>query len=367
MKENYIGKIVKDRYRIVREFSSGDDEYSFLCEDILAGKKVAMRLIPYSYRDADLMKEAETIFKNQMDVLCRLEHPGLPQILEGFAEKLEMYIITEYNEGETLEEKIGKKKEMAQEEIFSISEEVLKILDYLHSRYPPVIFRDLKPSNIFLRRDGRVQLVNFALARTYKPFKSQDTIVRCSKGYAAPEQYGGKGQTDARVDIYAFGVTLHRLLTGHEPSRTPFKLPPLNSFQETLWPWWQDIISKATELKVENRYKSARDLLNDMKKMKDGHRGNGAVMVQEAAPPEAAVLPPQEHPGTGPSAEGGMKEGPADTKLIVLKLAGFFGLFLCMVLFIIGVFRFALPAVICIILCAVVFMVAGYFFFFRKL
>ncbi len=102
MKENHVGKIVKDRYKIVRELQSGEEEYSYLCEDILAGKKVAMRLIPYSYKDADLLREAETLFQNQMDVLCRLEHPGLPQILEGFAEKMEMYIITEYRAGATL-------------------------------------------------------------------------------------------------------------------------------------------------------------------------------------------------------------------------------------------------------------------------
>jgi eukaryotic-like serine/threonine-protein kinase len=365
MRENYIGRIVKERYKIVRELVTGDEDYSFVCDDILAGKKVAMRLMPYSYKDADSLRDVETLFQNQMDVLCRLEHPGLPQILEGFTEKNEMYIITEYFEGETLEEKLAKKKELTEEEILLLAQEVLKILDYLHSRYPPVIFRDLKPTNIYMRPNGRIQLINFSLARTYKPFKTQDTVVRCSKGYAAPEQYGGKGQTDARVDVYSFGVTLHRVLTGHDPCQTPFKLPPLETFHRSLWPWWQDIISRATELKLENRYKSAREILNDIKKLSTephvSENSREETVAQEVKVPREELK----------KAEGTLRKekmySENEKRLIILKLAGFFVLFVFILLFIIGIFRFTFFALIAIALMAVVFAVAGYFFFFRKL
>jgi len=269
-KDSNLGRIIKDRYRLLREVSSTEDESTFVAEDVLNGKTVGMRIIPYNYNNADAIREAEIMFQNQLDVLCRLEHPGLPQVLEGFTEKLEMFIITEYFEGETLEEMIEKKREISLDDVTAWCFEMLKILDYLHSRYPPVIFRDFKPSNILIRPNGKVQLINFGTARTYKPFKVQDTLIRYSKGYAAPEQYGGKGQTDARADVYAFGVTLHRILTGHDPSLTPFKLPPLDSFRKDLSPHWQEIVSKTTELKVENRYKNAKEIIAALKSASGG-------------------------------------------------------------------------------------------------
>lgn len=178
MNESYVGRVVKDRYRLIRELSSGDEDYSFIGEDVMMGKTVMVRIMPYKFTDAESIREGETMFKNQIDVLCRLEHPGLPQVLDGFIEKLEMFIITEYIEGETIENKIVRKEKVTQEEVIGWSIEMLRILDYLHTRYPPVIFRDLKPQNILIRKNGRVQLINFGMARTYKPFQTQDTLVR---------------------------------------------------------------------------------------------------------------------------------------------------------------------------------------------
>ncbi len=368
-KDSYLGRIVKDRYRLLREISSTEDESTFVAEDVLNGKTVAMRIIPYNYNNADAIREAEIMFQNQLDVLCRLEHPGLPQVLEGFTEKLEMFIVTEFFEGETLEEMIEKKRAISFEDITSWSFEMLRILDYLHSRYPPVIFRDFKPANILVRPNGKVQLINFGTARTYKPFKVQDTLIRYSKGYAAPEQYGGKGQTDARADIYAFGVTLHRLLTGHDPSSTPFKLPPIDSFGRDLPSYWQEIVSKTTELKVENRYKTVKEIMAALKAGAE----EASQAKREESPPDVqeTVIPA--------SAEPGRKDGKASSlqmiadsydkervikKAVVQKIL----LFLSVLVFVVtGIFLIKMPmiAAIFFIMAAVIFLLGGYFLFIR--
>jgi serine/threonine protein kinase len=368
-RDSYLGRIVKDRYRLLREVSSTEDETTFVAEDVLSGRTVGMRIIPYNYNNADAIREAEIMFQNQLDVLCRLEHPGLPQVLEGFTEKLEMFIVTEFFEGQTLEEMIEKKKAISLEEVMTWSFEMLRILDYLHSRYPPVIFRDFKPSNILVRPNGKVQLINFGTARTYKPFKVQDTLIRYSKGYAAPEQYGGKGQTDARADIYAFGVTLHRLLTGHDPASTPFKLPSLDGFRKDLPPYWQDIVSKTTELKVENRYKNVKEIMTALKAASTGAPQAGRE--EPAAPKEAVAPEPAEAAKKDPKASSlqsiadSYDRERVEKKALVQRILFFLSVLVFVaagVLFI----RMPIAAAVFFIIAAVILFIGGYFLFIRK-
>ena len=97
-----------------------------------------------------------------------------------------------------------------------------RVLAYLHTRQPPIIYRDLKPENVILTPEGIIKFIDFGVARTYKARKAKDTVAIGTYGYAPPEQYG-KGQTDARSDIYTLGATLYHLLTnlGPVPLRTP--------------------------------------------------------------------------------------------------------------------------------------------------
>lgn len=98
--------------------------------------------------------------------------------------------------------------------------QICEVLDYLHNRPTPIIFRDLKPANVMLTPEGRVKLVDFGIARVFKPGKERDTQAFGTLGYSAPEQYG-QSQTDPRSDIYSLGVLLHQLLTGYDPTSTP--------------------------------------------------------------------------------------------------------------------------------------------------
>jgi serine/threonine protein kinase len=374
MKGNYIGRIVKDRYRVLRELQPGGDEYYFICEDITRRGFVDMRVIPCDYKDAEAFREAEIQFRNQLDVLCRLEHTGLPQIIEGFTEKLEMFIITDHTDGATLEDKLKRKNQLPVGEVLTLSREILSILDYLHGRYPPVIFRDLKPCNILVKNDGHVQLVNFGLARTYKPFKDRDTIVRYSKGYAAPEQYGGKGQTDGRADIYSFGVTLHQMLTGSDPIKTPFKLPLLENFRSDLGPMWQVLISRATNIRQDSRYQTIREFVKALDEVAAGRMPEGVPAESTPVAPkenearreaESKEMPVEEHevPLTPQKEEGGKKE-----KQRILALVIIMG-----VLLLVGILAVSLEVlkgyamIVVIIFASFLFLgIMGYFIFLRR-
>ena len=105
-------------------------------------------------------------------------------------------------------------------EVLQIGIQLCNVLDYLHTRQPPITFA-IKPTNIMRASDGQIYLIDFGIARIFKQGKTNDTTALGSPGYAAPEQYG-KAQSTPRSDIYALGVTMHELLTGSDPSLSPF-------------------------------------------------------------------------------------------------------------------------------------------------
>src|SRR5581483_11294161 len=180
------------------------------------------KLTPYE------LAEATNTFKHEAMLLASLTHPNLPRIYEQFTEDGRWYLVMDFIEGETLEEYLLKLVggRLAVDRVLSIAIQVCTVLEYLHNRQPPIIFRDLKPANIMLTPPGHIYLIDFGIARHFTPGKSRDTSALGSSGYAAPEQYG-KAQTTPRADIYALGATMHELLTGLNPADSPFNFAPM--------------------------------------------------------------------------------------------------------------------------------------------
>ncbi len=119
----------------------------------------------------------------------------------------------------------------------------------------------MKPSNIMLKPDGKVMLIDFGIAREFKDTSVADTTCLGTQGYAAPEQYGGQGQTDARTDIYCLGATLYHLLTGHNPSEPPYEMYPIRYWNPELSSGLEEIILKCTQKNPDDRYQSCAELL----------------------------------------------------------------------------------------------------------
>jgi hypothetical protein len=135
------------------------------------------------------------------------------------------------------------------------------VLEYLHNQTPPIIFRDLKPSNIMFDHDGHIRLIDFGVARLFKPGKSKDTASFGTAGYAPPEQYG-KGQTDARSDLYALAATMHHLLTLRDPADTPFKFAAIQSINPQVSRKTSEIIHTALQMEPANRCQTAVEFAN---------------------------------------------------------------------------------------------------------
>ncbi len=221
--------MLNQRYRILNQVGKGGFGAVYKAEDSLLGERfVAVKEMGQSWLSPQEVVIATEAFKREAIILASLAHPGLPRIYDQFFEGSHWYLVMDFIEGETLDERLRKTavRRLFVDEVMEIGIKLCTVLDYLHTRQPPIIFRDLKPSNIMLISDGAIFLIDFGIARHFKPGQMHDTVAFGSPGYAPPEQYG-KGQTTPRADIYSLGATLHQMITGHDPSNTPFRFPPL--------------------------------------------------------------------------------------------------------------------------------------------
>ncbi|MGX8729092.1 MAG: serine/threonine protein kinase, partial [Lachnospiraceae bacterium] len=149
-------------------------------------------------------------------------------------------------------------------------QQLCDVLWYLHSRQPPVIYRDMKPANVMLKPDGDVVVIDFGTARESRGGNSEDTVCLGTRGYAAPEQFGGSGETDERTDIYTLGATMYHLLTGCSPADTDFILYPVGELRPELKDsGLEKVVAKCCEHRRENRYQSAAELLDALTHVHD--------------------------------------------------------------------------------------------------
>ncbi len=179
-------------------------------------------------------ERARKSFHEEAKLLARLNHPNLPRVTDHFSDHGREYLVMEFVPGETLSNILrNSPPPWPVADVVAFAEPLTEVLHYLHSRTPPIIFRDLKPANIMRTPEGQVKLIDFGIARLFKPGQSQDTQAFGTMGYSAPEQYG-TGQTDARSDVYALGVLLHQLMTGHDPIAHPFNVPLAHTINQAV-------------------------------------------------------------------------------------------------------------------------------------
>lgn len=203
-------------------------------------------------------QQARQAFLAEAEMLAGLNHPHLPRVTDHFEQDGKAYLVMEYVPGETLLRYLMRTGlPQPQARVIEWLRQLCDVLSYLHRQRPPIIFRDLKPANIMLTPEGGLKLIDFGIARLFKPGQAHDTQAFGTVGYSAPEQYG-KGQTDARSDVYALGVLLHQLLTGHDPTHTPFRLPPARQLNPALPQALADALACATDADPARRFADTR-------------------------------------------------------------------------------------------------------------
>lgn len=208
-------------------------------------------------------QEAVVRFQQEYRMLSMLKHPNLPQIVDWFEEGDRFYFVMDFIEGKTLYEILkhnhGQPLPIAQ--VTQYAMQLCDVLAYLHMQQPPIIFRDLKPTNVMIRQDGRLLLIDFGIARIFKEGQAQDTVLLGSPGYAPPEQHG-TAQTSPRSDIYALGATLHFALTGIDPFHATqrFMFAPVRQFNSLVPTELDALVLRMLSLDERGRPASAQEV-----------------------------------------------------------------------------------------------------------
>jgi serine/threonine protein kinase len=225
---------LRQRYLIIGLAGRGGMSAVYKGVDTQQGNRtVAIKEMSQGHLSEVERQEAVVRFQQEYRMLSMLKHPNLPRIVDWFEEGDRFYFVMDFIEGKTLYEilKDNSGHPLPIGQVTEYAMQLCDVLSYLHMQQPPIIFRDLKPTNIMIRPDGRLFLIDFGIARLFKEGQAQDTVLLGSPGYAPPEQHG-TAQTNPRSDIYALGATLHFALTGNDPfhSTQRFMFQPVRHY-----------------------------------------------------------------------------------------------------------------------------------------
>ncbi len=257
-----IGSIVDGKYKILNQIGRGGMSIVYLAMNERANKQWAIKEVRKDgTQDFAFVHQGLIV---EMEMLKRLRHPYLPTIIDVIDLEDSFLIVMDYIEGIPFCKALEEYGPLPQEHVIEWAKQLCEVLGYLHSRPIPIIYRDMKPDNIMLKPDGSITLIDFGIAREYKSYALQDTRALGTQGYAAPEQFGGQGQTDARTDIYGLGATLYHLVTGQNPAKPPYEVFPIRHWNATLSQGLEKIIWKCIQKNPNERYQSCAEIQYDL-------------------------------------------------------------------------------------------------------
>lgn len=249
------GSLLAGRYQIVRTIHRGGMSVVYLAEDGVQQRQVAIKELRLPEgAGSEEAHEAEAWFARESYLLSSLRHALIPHFYSVFREAGRSYLVQEYVQGENLEEMVSRHGPLDPRAVADWGQALCDLLSYLHQQPEPVVFRDLKPANILLRPSGQLAVVDFGIARLYRP--EQVGTVIGSPGYAPPEQY--QGMASPQSDVYALGATMHRLLTGYDPEQgAPFTFPDARTLNPRVSAELAAVIGRAVQLAPEERFPTA--------------------------------------------------------------------------------------------------------------
>lgn len=221
-------QFLRNRYRLLRKIGEGGFSAVYEALDLQDELHVAIKAVTLRGLSVQEKIDATDTYNREVSILSTVRHRTLPRIHEYFSDPECWYVVMDFIDGITLERYLERRESalLPVEDVLDMGIVLCDVLNYLHQQQPAIIFRDLKPANIMLATDGHLYLIDFGIARRFKPGQAKDTVPFGSAGYAAPEQYG-RTQTTPQADIFSLGALLHQLLSGDDPALTPFTFAPL--------------------------------------------------------------------------------------------------------------------------------------------
>jgi len=260
------GTLLNNMYRVEKILGKGGMGNVYLVERDC--KKFVIKELMFAEGTVFDPETAREIFFREAEFMAKFDHPGLPKTYGVFSQNERDYITMDYIEGQTLEEIINSSGgPLAEEKAINWAIEIAEIIDYLHNSFhAPVIYRDLKPANIIITPSGKAKLVDFGIARFFNPDKHTDTFRCGSPGYAAPEQYKGRGQSGTQTDVFGLGVIVFQTLTKYDPTVKLFNFPSMKSLNPSISAELERIITRAIQLNPLKRYISMAEFREELQK-----------------------------------------------------------------------------------------------------
>lgn len=256
--------MIGDRYELMRQVGKGASSVVYLAKDIKLDRVCAVKIVKKDTY-SNMMAAQESL--DEVNKLKLLAHVSIPQLYDIYNDDKRLCIVMEFIDGKNLRQILNEATQPIDEKtIANWAKQLCRVLYYLHTLTPPRVYRDLKPANIILQSNGVIKLIDFGTMKNYDESETEDTVNLGTKGYAAPEQFGGRGATDARTDIYAFGMTLFHLITGISPAKAPYEIKPLRAYRQDVSEELEKIVSKCIEIEREKRYQSALEILMDLER-----------------------------------------------------------------------------------------------------
>ena len=251
--------LIGKRYRILTQIGKGGMSTVYLALDSSLNKQWAVKEI----RNVSDPVQRDLVIKSltvEANMIKRLDHPAIPRIVDLIEEKGSLFVVMDFVEGQTLSSLLKKEGPQKEDDVVDWGIQLCDVLDYLHRRKPPVVFRDMKPSNVMLTPDGAVKLIDFGIAlqigKGERPLIGDNRQLG-TPGFGAPEQFSETGTVDQRTDIYALGATLFYLLTGSHPRKNG--IVPIRQIRPELSEGLERVIEKATRQNPDERFGSCAE------------------------------------------------------------------------------------------------------------
>lgn len=275
------GTTLQGRYRILGVIGHGGMGSVYQARDLHfpnVTRVCAVKEMINTAPDPQLREMIIRNFEREANILAELDHPGIPEVFDYFSQDARSYLVLEFIQGHDLEAVLAETQAfLPEEKVRDWALQICEVLDYLHNHQPqPIIFRDMKPSNIMLDQHGRIRLVDFGIAKLFE--SDQKGTMIGTEGYSPPEQY--RGQSGPRGDIYALGATLHHLLTRQDPRLEPpfsFAERPIRKVNPLVSAAMEAIIQKALSYEPADRWGTASELKAALLALAPGGQVAGAA------------------------------------------------------------------------------------------
>jgi len=265
------GSVLQGRYRIPGVIGVGGMGSVYQARDLRfpnVVRHVAVKEMLNLSTDQSMREMTLRTFERESDMLASLNHPAVPEIYDYFPSKTRAYLVMEYINGRDLEAIINSMTDfLPVETVLRWAIDLCDVLGYLHKQEPePIIFRDVKPSNIMIDQHGRMRLVDFGIAKIFQA--GQKGTMIGTEGYSAPEQY--RGEATPASDVYGVGATMHHILTRRDPRLEPpftFTERVISEANPQVPPAFEAIIMKALSFNPAERYANAYDMKVELEKL----------------------------------------------------------------------------------------------------